>query len=124
MLRRGFSWPIAEHTRIYLAQRQCRRVSFRKTPAAAANISITSAVIQSETMPMSLTAYKFGGVHFSECCCPQCGCLGGTHTSTCICPHCGHLGGTHAINCYCPECGVSGGAHASTCACPQCGRVR
>jgi len=118
-------WPIVEPTRICLSPRQLRRASFRKTLAAAANFTFPppAAVIQSGTLLMSLTAYKFGGVHLSECCCPQCGCPGGTHASTCICPHCGHLGGTHAINCYCPECGVSGGAHVSSCACPQCGRV-
>ena len=77
----------------------------------------------SPTMSTDLTAYKFGGVHFSECRCPQCGRFGGTHASTCICPHCGHLGGAHAVNCYCPECGVSGGTHAFDCPCPQCSQL-
>ena len=58
-------WPIVEPTRICLSPRQLRRASFRKTLAAAANFTFPppAAVIQSGTI-LSLTAYKFGGVHF------------------------------------------------------------
>ena len=55
----------------------------RRFASTAIQIRRNALFTSSEYASTDLTAYKFGGVHLSECCRPQCGCPGGIHTSTC-----------------------------------------